>query len=129
VPILSSLWNRTFYVALAVAVLPTCNSGIVNGTVYEQNGYPLTGVIVHLDSASEHYRCESEYDGSYSIRVSPGTYRLSASLKGWRMVGEPRTLTVQAGYFLIKKDIIMVPPQKELFYSDSPIRRIAPYCE
>jgi len=89
----------------------------------------MTGVSVHLESASRNYVCETEYDGSFAIRVAPGTYRLYASLHGWHMQGKPRVLIVAAGAFLIRKDITMIPPKRTLAYSNSPITNVANYCE
>lgn len=115
-------------VLLIAAVVTSCSSGVVNGTVYEPSGHPVSGVTVQLVSTYKRYRCETEYDGSYSIRVDPGAYTLSAALRGWHMSQQPRTLRVYAGEFFVKRDIIMVPPAKSPTPTILPIPKIPKYC-
>ncbi|MDQ3133340.1 MAG: TonB-dependent receptor [Acidobacteriota bacterium] len=78
--------------------------GTVAGTVRDHRGQPLTGAIVKLlrEGASEVAKqAHTAADGSFSARVSPGRYLLSA---------------VAEGFNVTTFDAVQVKPSDELIY-------------
>ena len=65
---------------------------MISGSVHAASGAPLAGAALELTGAST-ARAASDAAGFFAVTVSPGEYRLRASLRGYSAV----TVAVESG--------------------------------
>jgi hypothetical protein len=76
----------TFTAGLLVALsaFGQTSTGNIYGTVVDENGAPLPGVTVTINSGGMQQTFVTETDGAYRfLRLAPGTYRVSGELAGF----------------------------------------------
>jgi len=61
------------------------NTGIINGSVTNENGAALQGAVIRLSSSENEYGAESDAEGFYIIQnIVPGKYSITVELTGFR---------------------------------------------
>ncbi len=73
--------------ALAVPALAQVSSGIIAGTIKDEQGGVLPGVSVTLSGADRSAAFTTETDGRFRfLNLPPGTYTVSAELPGFSKI-------------------------------------------
>jgi subtilisin family serine protease len=81
-------------------------TGVVTGTVTDANdGLPVEGATVAASPGTR--STETAEDGTYSLRLLPGTYMLSYSAPGYVTVEEP--ITIAAGDEIVRDVSLLAP--------------------
>jgi len=90
---------------MILSVFGTVNAqsfSFVHGTVSDESGTPLPGAAVKVEGTS--YGVTSDDDGSYRLRLNPGSHRVTASYVGYR----PETQSVQKEGTDLRVDFTLV---------------------
>jgi hypothetical protein len=80
---------------LAIPVAAQVSSGNIYGTVTDSSGNPLPGVTVTADAGGMHNTFVTDADGAFRfLRLTPGQYKVTASLEGMGTVSRPVTVVI-----------------------------------
>lgn len=73
---------------ITAPTVPNSDFGIIRGLVHDENGSPIAGALIALirDGVGSARQVRSLSDGSFSARVTPGRYSLTAMAEGFNVV-------------------------------------------